>query len=478
MSQHSSFARYRKQFNESGRIELHHRQLYFVTGLPGSQLQEMVIFENGSLGYIWQLNADSVVVVPLDTQALEVGMAVARTGQRLGIDLSKLKSQQLYSGLLDLTATDLENDKLKLESIDTTPPGLESRAVVDQPLVTGLTTIDSLIPLGHGQRELIIGDRTTGKSATALQAMLYQASQGTLGVYAMIGQRRRDIEHVVNQVQQSKYKDKIVVIASTADDSPGIITATPFTAMTLAEHLRDQGKNVLVVLDDLSAHAQSYRQLSLTAGRFPGKDSYPGDIFHLHARLLERAGNFKLKGDQASAISVLPIATAAGGSLTGYITTNLMSITDGHLYFDTEMFFKGARPAVDPFLSVSRVGRQTRSTIGHILVQEAIEVLTKYQQAQDFARFGSEVSETVLDHINRGERLSELLIQPLNQPVSMDIQALMVALILTTDRSVEQVKQSADKVAQNKELSAWLNQTLAEAESLEQLQKQLSEAKI
>ena len=235
-----------------------------------------------------------------------------------------------------------------------------------RPMFTGMTLVDLMIPLGRGQRELVLGDRKTGKTQFLLQAALAQASVGTVCVYACIGKKKAEILRVKEFFAKEGILDKTVIVASSSQDSTGEIFTCPYTAMAVAEFFRDRGQDTLVLLDDMTTHAKFYREMSLLLRKFPGRDSYPGDIFHIHSKLLERSGNFVIKKDGNEmdvAITCLPAAETIQGDLTGYIQTNLMSMTDGHIYFDNELFFKGRRPAINPFISVTRVGYQTQTSL-------------------------------------------------------------------------------------------------------------------
>ena len=272
-----------------------------------------------------------------------------------------------------------------------------------------------VLPLGAGQRELIIGERKTGKTWFALQTLANQVKQGKAGIYCAVGKQAREILAVKEWLTQHGVMEKIIIVATGAGENQAEVVLAPFTAMSLAEYMRDKGNDVCVVLDDLTTHAKYYREMSLLMGKFPGRDSYPGDVFYLQSRLLERAGCFDIEGQKRS-ISCLPIAERVGGDLTGYIQSNLMSITDGHIYFDADLFQYGARPAVNVFLSVTRVGRQTRRKLYHAVSAEIYSVMKNVEVAKTYARFGPERTEAIKKSLARGDNMDKLLTQRDGRP--------------------------------------------------------------
>ena len=288
------------------------------------------------------------------------------------------------------------------------------------------------VPLGLGQRELVIGDRKTGKTSFLLQTVLSQARKERVCVYALVGKRKSEVIEVRNFLKKNKVMDYSIIVAAFADDSPGEIYMAPFTAMTIAEYFRDAGVDSLVVIDDLTTHAKYWREISLVGGRFPGRESYPGDIFYLHSKLLERAGNFKVDGKDAS-ISCLPVAEAPAGDITGYIQTNLMSMTDGHIFFDSELFFKGYRPAVNIFLSVTRVGKQTQPPLFRDMGKEILTLLKRNEEMERFLRFGPEVTPMAAKILRQGQRLYSFFNQMPQVSVPVNLSAVLTALIRSDD---------------------------------------------
>jgi F-type H+/Na+-transporting ATPase subunit alpha len=288
----------------------------------------------------------------------------------------------------------------EVRSIEIHPPGLSERKPVDAQMETGVALIDIIVPLGKGQRELVIGDRKTGKTEFLYQTMISQAQRGIISIYAVIGQKQVDTLLLDNYLKEKGIRESTIIVSSGSSDAPGLIYLTPYVAMTIAEYFRDQGKDVLLILDDMTTHARSYREISLLAKRLPGRGSYPGDIFYTHARLVERAGAF-LKGS----ITCLPVAESILGDLSGYIQTNLMSMTDGHIFFDIELYNQGNRPSVNPFLSVTRVGHQTQGKLQRELSNSISSFLVVYDRMKQFMHFGTEASESARNILAQGARL-------------------------------------------------------------------------
>ncbi len=288
-----------------------------------------------------------------------------------------------------------------------------------------------MVPLGKGQRELIIGDRKTGKSYFLMQAILSQAAAGVVCIYAAVGKKRAEIMRTVDFFLERKVMDRVVVVAASSQDGPGEIFLCPYTAMAIAEYFRDLGRDVLVVLDDMSTHAKFYRQLSLISRKFPGRDSYPGDVFHIHSKLLERSGNFVTDSGKVSSITCLPAVETVQGDITGYIPTNLMSMTDGHIYVDNELFFKGRRPAINPFVSVTRVGYQTQSKLRRDASRVLYELLNNYEKTQSFLRFGAELGENSRQILALGEKVLLFFDQPYYLVVPENMQIILLAGLMS-----------------------------------------------
>jgi F-type H+-transporting ATPase subunit alpha len=300
-----------------------------------------------------------------------------------------------------------------------------------------------LIPLGRGQRELIIGDRKTGKTSILMTVIKNQVSDLVIPIYAAIAKKKSDIKRLQEFFIQEGIMDKVIIVATSSYDSPSLIYQTPYAAMAIAEHFRDQGIHTLLVLDDLSTHAKFYRELSLLAKRFPGRDSYPGDIFYVHSKLLERGGNFKHPKVGDVSITCLPVIEIVEGDLTGYVSTNVMGITDGHLYLDSNIYFQGLRPAVNIPLSVTRVGRQTLNKLTREMNKTLTAFLAQYEKMQNLSHFGQELTEDVKRDLRIGELIYKFFNQPYQVTVPLMTQLIIISLLL---QNLIESKEVLDKV--------------------------------
>lgn len=438
-----------QKIGEIGYVEEINQSIVHVKGLPSVQTNEIVIFESGDLGQVMGLKKEIIEVILLSKNSVRVGSKVARTSQSLEVAVG----DELLGKVIDPLGFSLDHlnpfpEPETKRSIDNYPLGIEYRKRIDVPCETGNSMVDMLIPLGEGQRELILGDRKTGKTVFLLKTLLAQARKGTICIYAAIGKKKTDIKKVDEYLVANGISKSTVVVAASSEDPAGIIFLTPYTAMTIAEYFKDHGRNVLIVLDDLSTHAKYYREISLIAKRFPGRNSYPGDIFYTHAKLLERAGNFKTDKGQVS-ITCMPVAETTEGDITGYIQTNLMSMTDGHIYFDSDLFSKGRRPAINPFLSVTRVGRQTQTTLRREINRELISFLTLFEKMQRFVHFGAELSGTVKSTLNTGEKILAFFNYTSEDIMESNLQTFLFCLLwigLWQEKTVAQMKFDMNKI--------------------------------
>lgn len=423
------FSVFLENFSETGYVELCVPPIVYVRGLPSVCMDEVVIFESGDIGVVRGLSNEYVEVLMITSSSVPVGYQVARSGTSLNIEVG--------DDLLGNTMTPLGHSMYKnkpippmniSKKIDIAPMGIKERKKILRPLETGVAVVDLMIPLGKGQRELLIGDRKTGKTQFALQTMYSQYLDGSICIYAGIGREATDIKKVEAYFNSKKMWDRSIIIASTASDPLGMIFITPYVAMTLAEYFRDKKKDVILILDDLTTHAKYYREISLLSKKFPGRSSYPADIFYTHSRLLERAGNFVVD-DSEAALTCLPVVNTVGSDISGYIQTNLMSITDGHIYFDSDWFANGIRPAINYFLSVTRVGRQTQSSLRWGINRELNSFLTLYQKTESFVHFGAELNEGVKATMAMGTMLKRFFDQPMTIVLPLDLQILIFCLI-------------------------------------------------
>jgi F-type H+-transporting ATPase subunit alpha len=438
---------YLEKLGEIGYVDKIVHSIVFVEGLPGARIYEVVLFEGGGLGLVISLRKRYVEVLLLTNLKIKVGEEVARSGSPLEVPLSMELLGKMVSPLgLTMNGSPIVKTPEETRAVDTEPMSIVGRREVKRPLETGVKIVDLVIPLGKGQRELVVGDRKTGKTLFLMQAMLSQARLGTVCIYCAIGKRQSELKGIIKFINQNKIAGNAIVVTTIAGDPAGLIYLAPYTAMTIAEYLRDKGRDTLVIMDDMTAHASSYREISLLAKRFPGRSSYPGDIFYLHAKLMERAGSF-----EKAAITCLPVAEVAMGDLTGYIQTNLMSMTDGHIYFDLDRYNRGSRPAINPFLSVTRVGLQAQSPLVRDLNRQISSFLVHLEGLRDFMHFGAEVSESLKKTLSLGVRIDEFLTQSQLGVVPGNISIFLLAGIwggLAKDSGREQLRVLYDKIFQ------------------------------
>ena len=407
-----------------------------VYGLEKVQAGEMVEFPGGTMGMALNLEIDNVGVVIFGSDRdIKEGDLVKRTSSIVDVPVG----MELLGRVVDGLGNPLDGKgpvKSKKRSVaDVKAPGIIPRKSVHEPMATGLKSVDSLIPIGRGQRELIIGDRQTGKTAVAVDAILnqktYNESAGTdeskklYCVYVAIGQKRSTVAQLVKKLEETGAIEYSIVVAATASDPAPMQFLAPYSATAMAEFFRDNGKHALIIYDDLSKQAVAYRQMSLLLRRPPGREAYPGDVFYLHSRLLERSA--KLSEDNGSgSLTALPIIETQGGDVSAFIPTNVISITDGQIFLETELFYQGIRPAVNTGLSVSRVGssaqtKSMKSVAGSIKLE-----LAQYREMAAFAQFGSDLDASTQALLNRGARLTELLKQPQYSPLTNAEQVIVI----------------------------------------------------
>ncbi len=424
------FADYLKASGEVGFVVKVVSSIIQAEGLPDVKLGEMVLLESGQLGQIMALKSEEVEILVFAREPIKVGTRVTRIGRKLSVPVGDGLLGRTIDVLGRTIAGAAGNGIAEWRTVDVTPGGIGTRVRVDQPFVTGVMIVDLLVPLGRGQRELVLGDRKTGKSYLLNQTILSQARLGNICIYAAIGKQKAEIRKLEEFLAANKVADKTVVVAASSQDASGEIYLCPYTAMTIAEYFRDTGRDAVVVLDDMSTHAKFYRELSLLSRKFPGRDSYPGDIFHVHSKLMERSGYFKV-GQKTAAITCMPVVETVQGDISGYIQTNLMSMTDGHVYFDSDLFFRGRRPAVNPFVSVTRVGRQTQTPLRRDVGRMLLDLLTGYEKTQSFLKFGAELGESSRQILAMGEKLIKFFDQPVFLVVPLNVQLVLLALLVT-----------------------------------------------
>ncbi|MCA0942025.1 F0F1 ATP synthase subunit alpha [Salipiger pacificus] len=382
-----------------------------ISGLPDAPLGALLRFEGGQAGFAQTLDRDEIDAVLFDdVTGIEAGAKVTDTGDIVRVPVG----EALLGRIVDPLGRPIDDGPALATSktlpIERPAPGIIDRALVSEPMMTGVLVVDSLFAVGRGQRELIVGDRATGKTSLAVEAIVTQKHSDVLCIYVAVGQRATAVERVVAAVHEHGAPERCVFVVGNAGSAPGLQWIAPFAGMSMAEHFRDTGHDVLIVIDDLTRHAATHRELALLTREPPGREAYPGDIFYLHARLLERAA--KLPRERGGSITALPIAETDAGNLSAYIPTNLISITDGQIVLDSHLFAANQRPAVDVGLSVSRVGGKAqapalRAVSGRVRLDYA-----QFQELEMFTRFGGISSTRVKAQIARGESIRALLTQP------------------------------------------------------------------
>ena len=414
-----------------------------VYGIDHAMYGEIVVFDTGVKGMVQDIRKTEIgcILFGKDTGIRE-GSKVVRTGKKAGIPVG----DKFVGRIIDALGAPIDG-KGDIESTDYRPieqeaPGIVDRKSVDEPLQTGILAIDSMFPIGKGQRELIIGDRQTGKTSIAIDAMLNQKGKDVICIYVAIGQKASTVAKIVNTLTKNDAMDYSIIVSATASDPAPLQYIAPYSATALAEYFMHNGKDVLIVYDDLSKHAVAYRALSLLLERSPGREAYPGDVFYLHSRLLERSS--KLSDELGGgSITALPIIETQAGDVSAYIPTNVISITDGQIFLESDLFFSGMRPAVNVGLSVSRVGgaaqtKAMKKASGSIRID-----LAQFREMEVFTQFSSDLDATTKAQLQYGNSLMELLKQPLCRPLSMAEQ--VVTLCTATNKLMVDIDKSKVK---------------------------------
>ena len=390
-----------------------------IYGIDHAMYGEIVTFENGLKGMVQDIQKDEIgcILFGSDT-GIKEGTKVARTKKKAGIPVGDKFIGRVINALgapID-GAGEIEADDYR--PIENEAPGIIDRKSVSVPMETGILSIDSMFPIGRGQRELIIGDRQTGKTSIATDTILNQNGNGVICIYVAIGQKASTISKVVNTFKTSGAMDHTIVLASTASDCAPLQYIAPYAGTALAEYFMYKGKDVLIVYDDLSKHAVAYRALSLLLGRSPGREAYPGDVFYLHSRLLERSSRLSEEKGGGS-ITALPIIETQAGDVSAYIPTNVISITDGQIFLESSLFFSGMRPAVNVGLSVSRVGGDAQTKAMKKAAGSLRIDLAQYREMEVFTQFSSDLDDATKEQLEYGSGLMEILKQPLGKPMSL-----------------------------------------------------------
>jgi F-type H+-transporting ATPase subunit alpha len=397
-----------------------------IYGLEAVQQSELVEFPNGLQGIALNLEEDNVGVIILgpDTEIKE-GMQVRRTGRIASVPVG----EALLGRVVDPLGNPVDGkgpvNTSKFRTIEQSAPGVVDRQPVKQPLQTGIRAIDALIPIGKGQRELIIGDRQVGKTAIAMDTIINQKGKNVFCIYVGIGQKNSTMKAIVARFEAEGALEYTTVVTTSPADAPALKYIAPYAGCAMAEELMYAGKDVLIIYDDLTKHAIAYREVSLLLRRPPGREAYPGDIFFLHSRLLERAA--KLSDEKgAGSITALPVIETQAGDVSAYIPTNLISITDGQIYLTTTLFFQGVRPAVDVGISVSRVGSAAQTKAMKSVAGQLKLDLAQYRELAAFAKLSSDLDKNTQATLTRGEKITEILKQPQYQPMDVDEQVVLI----------------------------------------------------
>ena len=414
------------RFHEVGTVQRVGSGVVTLSGLSDTQTDELVTFPTGVQGMVLNLQSDRLDVILLgSSEGIQGGDLVTSTGARLRIPVGHNVLGRVVNPLAVPLDTRGAIEATELSYLEHDAPGIISRAPVKEPLLSGWKVVDALVPIGRGQRELILGDRQTGKTTLAVDAILNQHDQDVICFYISIGQKKSSTLATIEMLREAGAMAYTTVVVASADDPPALRYLAPYAGCTMAEFFMGEGRDVLIVYDDLTKHADAYRELSLLLRRPPGREAYPGDVFYLHSRLLERACKLNEEAGGGS-LTALPIAEIQQGNLSAYIPTNLISITDGQIILDTDLFNQGIKPAIDAGRSVSRVGGAAQVPAMRKLASNLRLELAQFEEVRRFARFGTEVDEATQQQIRRGQRWQELLMQPAHHPLPLSDQILML----------------------------------------------------
>ncbi|MCL2820102.1 MAG: F0F1 ATP synthase subunit alpha [Oscillospiraceae bacterium] len=400
-----------------------------VYGLENAMSGELLEFSSGVFGIAFNLDEDSIGVVLLGADTLvKEGDVVKRTKRIAEVPVGDGMLGRVVSSLGEPVDGKGPISYTKTRYIERVAPGVIERGEVNTPLQTGIKAIDSMIPIGRGQRELIIGDRQTGKTAICVDTIINQKGAGVYCIYVAIGQKTSTVARIVRTLEEAGAMEYTTIVTASASDSSPMQYIAPYAGCAIGEEWMEEGKDVLVIYDDLSKHAVAYRALSLLLRRPPGREAYPGDVFYLHSRLLERAAKLSEERGGGS-LTALPVIETQAGDISAYIPTNVISITDGQIYLETELFNNGIRPAINPGFSVSRVGGAAQIPAMKKISGPLRIELAQYRELASFAQFGSDLSKDTLDRLRHGERIVEVLKQPQYQPLSVEQQVMILYLL-------------------------------------------------
>ena len=421
------------QQNETGTILNVGDGIARASGLINCMAGELLEFEDGSFGMAQNLEENSVSIVLFGSdEKIGEGQTVKRTGKVVSVPVGEAMIGRVVNALgqpIDGAGPIVTEE---FRAIESNAPGICERQSVFEPLQTGIKAIDSMIPIGRGQRELIIGDRQTGKTTIATDTIINQKGKGVICIYVAIGQKRSTVTNLVENLQKNGAMDYTIVVAATASEASPLQYIAPYSGCAMGEYFMNKGKHVLVIYDDLSKHAVAYRALSLLIRRPPGREAYPGDVFYLHSRLLERAAKLD-EAHGGGSLTALPIIETQAGDVSAYIPTNVISITDGQIFLETELFHSGVMPAVNPGISVSRVGGNAQIKAMKKVAGTLKLIYSQYRELQSFAQFGSDLDADTKARLDQGARIVEVLKQNQNSPVAVEKQ---IAIIYAVTKNI------------------------------------------
>ena len=452
--------------NETGTVLMVGDGIARASGLINCMAGELLEFEDGSFGMAQNLEENSVSIVLFGSgEAIGEGQTVKRTGKVVSVPVGDKMIGRVVNALgqpID-GAGPIQTDEFR--PIESNAPGICDREPVHQPLQTGIKAIDSMIPIGRGQRELIIGDRQTGKTTVAADTIINQKGQNVICIYVAIGQKRSTVASLVENLNRNGAMDYTIVVAATASEASPLQYIAPYSGCAMGEYFMNKGKDVLIIYDDLSKHAVAYRALSLLIRRPPGREAYPGDVFYLHSRLLERAAKLD-EAHGGGSLTALPIIETQAGDVSAYIPTNVISITDGQIFLETELFHSGVMPAVNPGISVSRVGGNAQIKAMKKVAGTLKLIYSQYRELQSFAQFGSDLDADTKARLDQGARIVEVLKQNQNSPVPVEKQ---VAILYAVTKGILAGVKTEDVREYESSLFTWLDTDAAGAAVMQEI---------
>jgi F-type H+-transporting ATPase subunit alpha len=401
-----------------------------ASGLTGCMSGELLEFEDGTFGMAQNLEENSVSIVLFGTdQNISEGQTIKRTGRVVSVPVGEAMIGRVVNAIGQPIDGAGPIETTEFRPVETIAPGIIARQPVKEPLQTGIKAIDSMIPIGRGQRELIIGDRQTGKTTIAIDTILNQKGKNVICIYVAIGQKRSTVANITAQLQEGGAMDYSIVVAATASEPSPLQFIAPYSGCSMGEYFMNKGKHVLIIYDDLSKHAVAYRALSLLIRRPPGREAYPGDVFYLHSRLLERAAKLS-DANGGGSLTALPIIETQAGDVSAYIPTNVISITDGQIFLETELFHSGIMPAINPGISVSRVGGNAQIKAMKKVAGRLKLVYSQYRELASFAQFGSDLDQDTKTRLAQGERIVEVLKQNRSTPIPVEKQVAIIYSVI------------------------------------------------